>query len=529
MKNISKCRKCFIKSIIETEYEYRNLDGTNNNLVNGNYGKSNQLLRREIRASYADEIGIPNDKHKPNPRKLSNVLCSQENPIKNNKNASNFFWLWGQFIDHDITLVDTHEEQYNIIIPENDEIFKNVEYIPFNRSKYNDLTGYDSPRNYNNRLTPFIDASNIYGSTEYRNKFLRLFKNGLLKTSNGEYLPINNGRHENAMNGGSELSSIFVGGDIRANEHLGLTMIHTLFVREHNYWAKEIKKINECLTDEEIYQKAKIIVEAELQAITFNRFLVLLLGKCSIKKYDGYNYNINPQVSNIFSVASYRLHSLIPSNIFDNLLLREMFFNPHLICNDYNMEHIIKNYLNGNCEEFDAKIVDDLRNFLFVIPVSNNENEENEENNNIHIHSGFDLASINIQRGRDHGLPDYNTARVRLGLQKNDFFDISIHYSMNYKLKEIYNDDIDNIDMFIGGCMEKKKNKYSMVGELLHKVILDQFERIRSGDRFWYQNRFNRKQIKFINNISLSDIIKRNTKLKNIPKDVFIFENNINN
>ena len=30
--------------------------------------------------------------------------------------------------------------------------------------------------------------------------------------------------------------------------------------------------------------------------------------------------------------------------------------------------------------------------------------------------------AVNIQRGRDHGLPDYNTARVAYGLKKKEHF-----------------------------------------------------------------------------------------------------------
>ena len=147
----------------------------------------------------------------------------------------------------------------------------------------------------------------------------------------------------------------------------------------------------------------------------------------------------------------------------------------------------------------------DLRNFLFGDPGQ----------------GGHDLCSFNIQRGRDHGLPDYNMCRLSVGLdEKTSFDDISDDQEQNDNLKTIY-DDVNDCDPFVCGILEKKHNKCSMLGELFHKVCIDQFERMRKGDRYWYQHRLNRKQIAFINNQKLSDIIKRNTELKHIPCNAF--------
>ncbi len=68
-------------------------------------------------------------------------------------------------------------------------------------------------------------------------------------------------------------------GDFRANEQVGLTAMHTLFVREHNYHAEGYKGLNPDADGEEIYQYAKMIVAAEMQAITYNEFLPALLGE----------------------------------------------------------------------------------------------------------------------------------------------------------------------------------------------------------------------------------------------------------
>jgi peroxidase len=500
--------KCFVKELIKNKYEYRKIDGSGNNLKHGNYGKVGQPLIRKVGSSYEDGYSEPAGSTRPSARTVSNYVCDQENPIQNSKNCSNIFWLWGQFIDHDITLIDTHAEHFNIQVPCGDKYFDpsntGEQSIGFNRSKPTDISDKEGVlREYINKLSPFIDASNVYGSSVERNQYIRTYESGKLKTSNGGMLPVNDGTYENA---GPGVSGLFVSGDIRANEHVGLTCIHTLFVREHNYWATELKESDHLLSDEEIYQKAKIVVEAEIQSITFNEFLPLLLGDCAIPEYNGYDCEINPQISNIFSVACYRLHSLIPTKIFDDLNLKDMFFKPHLLCNEYTLDITFKHYMEYKCEEMDCRITGDLRNFLFGEPGQ----------------GGHDLAAINIQRGRDHGLPDYNSVRQQCGLSKKTDFQISENQSDNDNIKAVYDSDIDNIDLFIGSICEAKYNKCSMLGELSHTVVLEQFQKIRSGDRLWYENRLNEKLIHHINKTKLSDIIKRNTCTKHVPCNVFV-------
>lgn len=108
------------------------------------------------------------------------------------------------------------------------------------------------------------------------------------------------------------------------------------------------------------------------------------------------------------------------------------------------------------------------------------------------------------------------------------------------EFRRLYNNDINSVDVWVGGILETKNGP----GELFQKVILDQFERIRNGDRFWFENRanglvaiqilqlssnycnfrlFTPEEIKTIKTLKMYDIITSVTKITSddIQKDVF--------
>lgn len=119
----------------------------------------------------------------------------------------------------------------------------------------------------------------------------------------------------------------FDAGDPRSNEQISLATIHTMFMREHNRVARELSYINPYWNDERLFQEARQIVVAQLQHITFNEFLPLVVGKEKIyeygleleqpgRYYQGYDSKINAGVRVEFQAAAFRYgHSLIPSYI----------------------------------------------------------------------------------------------------------------------------------------------------------------------------------------------------------------------
>ena len=294
--------------------------------------------------------------------------------------------------------------------------------------------------------------------------------------------------------------------------------MHTLFVREHNHQAARIAARYPGLSDEEIYQRARKIVIAEIQAITYQEFIPAFMGSGMLRPDSGYDPNVNAGINQAFSTAAFRLgHTLLSSNIqhLDQngtslpggpLQLRDVFFaGAPPILEAEGIDPILRGLAAQQAQDLDNLVIDDVRNFLFGPPGA----------------GGLDLISLNIQRGRDHGLPDFNTARLDLGLaRKSKFSQITSDPEVAASLADLYGNDVDNIDLFVGLLVEDDMAG-AMVGETLRAILLDQFERSRAGDRFFYTRDLSKDELAEVSVTRLSDIIRRNTGVRNIQNDIF--------
>ncbi len=511
---------------------YRTIDGSCNNISQEgreNWGAAGNQLFRQIPAVYGqpDPFNDLNGQHNPSPRTISNHICGFNPDKKSATELSSMVFTWGQFLDHDITLTpENPAENAPIPLPEEGDPMFGVP-IAFHRSATHEGTGEDSPRQQTNLLSVYIDGSNVYGADEERAEWLRTFEHGKLKTSRGNMLPYNtlNGEIDGETDPNAPEMAImnphapfFVAGDIRANEQPGLTALHTIFVREHNRICDQL--LTQGFTDDEIiYQEARKRVSGIMQAITYNEFLPALGVK--LRPYTGYKSDVNPAVSNVFATAAYRMgHTMVTNEMLmiddacndvedGNLSLMLAFFNPAIL-QIYGIDPVLKGLTVQTQLEIDPSIIDNLRNFLFGPPGTGG--------------AGLDLASLNIQRGRDHGLPPYVSIRQFFTNQNpiTSFEEITSDIELREALREMYNDDVNNIDAWIGLLAEDHLNG-SSVGLTLNAILKDQFERLRDGDFYFYQNdpTYSKKERAKIDRTSLSEIIQLNSNLSNISTDVF--------
>ncbi len=465
--------------------QYRSVDGIGNNVRRPSLVSAGVRLQRLTEASYANGTDTPTGATHPSARAISNACAAQETIIPNTVRASDYLWQWGQFVDHDIDLTHAADPAVNFDIsvpaadPQFDPTNTGSQVIALDRSEYEvDNAGV---RQQVNNISAFIDASNVYGSDDERANALRtLDGTGRLKTSPGELLPFNTAGLENAPT--AFAPNFFLAGDIRANDQAALASVHTLFVREHNYWAQQLAVADNELTGEDLYQMAKVIVTGEIQAITYNEFLPLLLRDNALPPYRGYNRQVNPGIANCFSTAAFRLgHSMLSTTLLrvdrqgnesahGHLSLANSFFDPSILTDQAEIDEILRGMSQQVCQNIDNFVIDHVRNFLFGAPGA----------------GGFDLASLNIQRGRDYGLATYNGTRQAYGLPRaRSFRDGNPDPFIQANLQEAYS-SVNGIDLWVGGLAEPHAPG-ALVGPTYKAILTDQFRRLRDGDRFWYE------------------------------------------
>ncbi|MCA9776900.1 MAG: peroxidase [Candidatus Eremiobacteraeota bacterium] len=501
--------------------EVRTIDGTDNNFAG--LGATELVFAEDVTRAYGDGVGTPSGDSWPNPREISNAVVDQTEDTPDPGGRTAFLWMWGQFLDHDITL--THENGTNdfpVPIPTGDPYFDpystGTQTLPFSRSVFADGTGVsaDSPRAQVNSITSFVDASNVYGSDEERASALRTFENGRLATSEGDLPPFNTEGLENA---GGTSDALYLCGDIRSNENILLTSMHTIFLREHNRIAAELQARYPEMTDEQLYQAARKRVGAIVQAITYNEYIPALLGQDAIPPYRGYRGEVDPRIGILFATAAYRLgHSQVGTTVprldangeeiaEGNLNVADAFFSPSTFA-ETGVDPLLRGAATEPSQATDSRIIGDLRNFLFGPPGS----------------GGLDLASLNIQRGRDHGLPDFNTVRQDYNLAPvSDFAQMTSDPVTQAGLALVY-DNPSQVDAWVG-LLSEDKPQGAVVGPTLRRILSQQFRRLRDGDRFFYLNDPDlAREIDQINRTRLSDVIQRNSGISGLQANVFFLE-----
>ncbi|XP_057570504.1 lactoperoxidase isoform X2 [Hippopotamus amphibius kiboko] len=547
---------------------YRTITGDCNNRRNPALGASNRALARWLPAEYEDGLSLPfgwtrgkkrNGFPLPLAREVSNKIVAylnEEGVLDQNRSLLSM--QWGQIVDHDLDFApdtelasskyskaqcDEHciqgDNCFPIMFPRNDPKVKTQgKCMPFFRAGFVCPTPpYQSlAREQINAPTSFLDASLVYGSEPTLASRLRNLSNPLgLMAINQEawdhrlaYPPFVNKKPSPCefINTTARVPC-FLAGDSRASEQILLATSHTLLLREHNRLARELKRLNPHWDGEKLYQEARKILGAFMQIITFRDYLPIVLGdemEKWIPPYQGYNKSVDPRISNVFTFAFRFGHLEVPSTVFRldenyqpwgpeaELPLHTLFFNTWRIVKDGGIDPLVRGLLakKSKMKKQDKMMTGELRNKLF------------QPTHKIH---GFDLAAINIQRCRDHGMPGYNSWRGFCGLSQpqtlKELHAVLKNKVLAEKLLDLYGTP-DNIDIWIGGNAEPLVER-GRVGPLLACILGRQFQQIRDGDRFWWENPgvFTEKQRNSLKKMSFSRLVCDNTHITKVPRHPF--------
>ena len=598
-------------------WEVQSLNGVNNNPIFPNAGSVGINYLRIGNARYAD--GRSQMVSGPNVRNVSNRVFNDINVnVFSERGVTQFGTAWGQFLDHTFGLRQENGTTANIPFNQADplESFRNdLGVVPFVRSAAAPGTGVTNARQHVNTVSSFIDAWAVYGGTDTRLDWLREGSqdgnpdnNGARLFLPGNYLPRRNSRGNAAtapvmaVDGRllSHPTDAAVAGDVRANENAALTAMHTLFAREHN---RIVAALPSFLSQQDRFQLARAVVIAEQQFITYNEFLPAM--GVPLPAYRGYNEFLNPALAHEFATIGYRAHSQLHGEIetetnvsrysqatLDALEaqgvevavdgadvelavpLNVMFFNPGLV-QQIQLGPLLKGLASESEYKNDEMIDNQLRSVLFQLPVSGNPDCLDGPTLPQCFNGVVDLGAIDVQRGRDHGMPTYNQTRNAYGLPSKTSFtaitgestesfpadplltpgneindpnclDIIALFDINgnpttveadnatrivrrcslaARLKAIYG-SVSNLDAFTGMVAEKHVTG-SELGELQLAMWQDQFGALRDGDRFFYLNdplqSFIRQNFGIDSRKTLAQIIALNTDtpLSDLQANVF--------
>lgn len=472
-------------------------------------------LARLMDANYAD--GLSEMVAGADAVEIASTVFDQEGAMSDPQGLSTMFVSWGQFMDHDLDLTRDNSGEF-IAVP--------GLVAPLDRSAFDPETGITGPREQVNEVTPEIDGSQIYGSTGERLAELREFEGGRLSMSYDPTSPF--GLLELATDGAEMAGNtdpenpLFLAGDVRANENTGLTVLHTLFNREHNTWAERLAADNPDWTDDQLFDAARSIVEAQIQKITYEDWLPKLIGDAANAEDAAILDPDNGAITTEFSTAGFRFgHTMVSSTLarlnedgtsIGDLAVQDQFFNVDPIKAD-GIAHLLRGQLSEAAQAFDTKVIDDL-NFFLTSPGGV---------------TGFSLPALNIMRGRDHGLASWLDTRAAIigdidpeAVDLTDFSLVTSNIEVQADLASVYG-TIDQIDLWVGGLAEDKIDGTQM-GLTFTAILADQFSRTRSADETFGEllATLDPAIAEEIANTSLGDIIARNSMVEALQEDVFL-------
>ncbi|XP_071157712.1 uncharacterized protein [Mytilus edulis] len=536
----AKKRKCFDPKIGKVEKgntkcskslnKARRVDGYCNDLDNPAAGGINYRLGRNVplKVTYQDYCNL----YKPNPRDISRKLLQRTEFIP----ATSINILvagWIQFMIHDWFDSGTNDRSrtMEVSLEDDDSEFNETMKIPATRSDdctplpginkdickrlpddfsyCKDVKDYDT---YQNTVTHWWDASQLYGVNKKIIKRIRTKRDGKLIMTDENRLPI------------EPSTGLPITGQ-NINWWVGLGVFHILWTREHNYICDMLKERNPKWKDNKLFDTARLIVSAVIAkihtlewtpAILQNKLVILGLVSnwygVTLLEFAKNNETLAAQLAIQFPqlangipgtvgkpknirgvpysitqdfIAAYRLHPLMPDSLQirnhqtdvvenDYDMMKAVFEKSETVFEENSMENLF--YSMGN-DHPGAMTLHNYPNFLrnIKLPASSP-----------HESGHVDLATIDILRDRERGVPRYNEFRRNLHLTPiTSFEDLTTNATHVEELRMMYDDDVEQIDLLVGSLAESPLPEGFGFSDTFFRIFLVMARRRLEADRFF--------------------------------------------
>ncbi len=510
---------------VEVQYlKARTLDGTFNDLSNPAMGAAGTRFGRNIPLANA----FPESEESllsPNPRTVSRELLTRDTfvpaTIVNVLAAA-----WIQFEVHDWF---SHgkgdwETAWEIELREGDAWPETPMRIPRARRDPSWVDNGEPPAFVTND-SHWWDGSQIYGNNPEFAAKVRANEDGKLRIGPDGLPPAD-------LQQGLDLA------DVAGNFWVGLALLHTLFMREHNAICDRLKSEYPSWTDDELYHRARLInaaLMAKIHTVEWTPAIIAhptsqlamrvnwwgMAGE-KVKKRRGRisksevisgipgaetdHFRVPYSLTEEFT-AVYRMHPLIPDDytfrrIANDELIEERTF-PEL-----NALHVQERLES-------ISVADALYSFGIANPGAIQLHNYPRFMQHLERPDGtiLDLAATDILRIRERGVPRYNQFRRLFHLKPVESFEtLTPNPEWQQQLRQVYDGDLERVDLMVGMYGEQPPKGFGFSDTAFRVFVLMASRRLNS-DRFlttdYRPEVYTQAGLEWIDNTTMKTILLR--------------------
>ena len=518
---------------------FRTPDGSWNNLADPKEGAAGTRFPRNV----ANEVIRPETGETlmtPNPRELSRVFLARGEKMKEVPFLNLLAASWINFQNHDWVhhgeplINEVHEMPLAEDDPARQKHRQTKMFVGKTQSDPTRMPdGESTPVTFINEVTHWWDGSQIYGSDQPTLDRLRTGKDGKLRLDDAGNLPL-------------DAKGIEQTGFTR-NWWVGLTMLHTLFTREHNAICDRLKETWPGWDDARLFNVARLVNAAVMAkihtvewtpAILPNRgldsglhanwygLLTLLRARENRKTVADINVR-NPEMGGVVGnpinkhgqpyglteefAEVYRLHSLLPETIQIRSLrdadaVEEVPFAETRQAGSGKLTArtgMADLFYSFGVQQPGQLVLNNYPDFMRELSIPGN--------------PLFDMGAVDILRARERGVPRYNEFRRQLGLNPiREFDDLTDDVEKVQKLKEVYGEqpgDVEKLDLMIGTLAEGHRPTGFGFGETLFQIFILNATRRLQADRFYTdcynEQTYTKEGLAWIDEADLKTVILR--------------------